>query len=547
MGRPPKSNSGSGGISPRVMSEGGLGSGGGGGGTKKPPAVRLREGTAIRLVWPRDGQWYCGRVKKFDAKKALHTIVYDFGDTRRVDLRVTKWEVIDIGGENYRGENHGGMGERGWMRAASPWEGDSGEEDGAWYPPDMVKKKGSKEGHDCGKIFPGNWMERKKTTWPGEGGSDSESDGDGEVTRADYEEEEEEEEEDARNRRKTEEVSDEDFYGEETIEIEKGGWRRKRGGGERGGLKRSRSKSESLWDYKDVAGLRQEGNGHGEVSDKEIEEKDGGGGDAAELGVKELGQHRWSGTTSPISLPKETEAKMPAIVICNEVNGSLPRLAETNKEHAVKMNPIKREATLVSATIVRPTLGKTSTAKGTRAIGKADFGGVVKVKRPVGRPPKIKRGAAARKAAHDRLAQVVGDSTLAFIEATVGDEEVDEWSLIFAVAKRLRAERVQERAEVPIWAEEEISEEKRVGELSGGEEDTCAVMVEVEQEEGEICGGERMEKVAEQRFEWRENEEPSQIEGGGEVRADGNEDVASSGISEGDEGTPFSMATPCPS
>ncbi|CAI5946572.1 unnamed protein product [Closterium sp. NIES-65] len=64
-------------------------------GQKKPTAVRLHEGTRIRVVWPRDNRWHAGFVKKYDAKKALHTIVSDHGDSKRLDLRTTRWEFED--------------------------------------------------------------------------------------------------------------------------------------------------------------------------------------------------------------------------------------------------------------------------------------------------------------------------------------------------------------------------------------------------------------------------------------------------------------------
>eukprot|EP00475_Leptophrys_vorax_P001298 TRINITY_DN10702_c0_g1_i1.p1 TRINITY_DN10702_c0_g1~~TRINITY_DN10702_c0_g1_i1.p1 ORF type:complete len:542 (-),score=-31.20 TRINITY_DN10702_c0_g1_i1:325-1800(-) len=62
---------------------------------RKPTAIRLFEGTRVRVMWPRDGRWHSGYVKKYDAKKALHTIVNDQGDSKRLDLRTTQWEFED--------------------------------------------------------------------------------------------------------------------------------------------------------------------------------------------------------------------------------------------------------------------------------------------------------------------------------------------------------------------------------------------------------------------------------------------------------------------
>lgn len=64
--------------------------------SRKPTAVRLCEGTRVRVLWPRDGIWHTGYVKKYDAKKALHTVVNDRGDSKRLDLRTTRWEFEDL-------------------------------------------------------------------------------------------------------------------------------------------------------------------------------------------------------------------------------------------------------------------------------------------------------------------------------------------------------------------------------------------------------------------------------------------------------------------
>ncbi|CAI5469937.1 unnamed protein product [Closterium sp. Yama58-4] len=62
--------------------------------SRKDPAVRVPVGTRVRVLWPRDGQWHAGRVTKFDAKKALHTVTIDRGESKRIDLRVVPWSIL---------------------------------------------------------------------------------------------------------------------------------------------------------------------------------------------------------------------------------------------------------------------------------------------------------------------------------------------------------------------------------------------------------------------------------------------------------------------
>ena len=61
---------------------------------RKPQAVRLPPGQKLGIYWEPDGAWYLGIVQKFDTKKAMHTILYGDSETRRSDLRNTKWKLV---------------------------------------------------------------------------------------------------------------------------------------------------------------------------------------------------------------------------------------------------------------------------------------------------------------------------------------------------------------------------------------------------------------------------------------------------------------------
>ncbi|CAI7749626.1 unnamed protein product [Closterium sp. NIES-53] len=73
--------------------------------SRKDPAVRVPVGTRVRVLWPRDGQWHAGRVTKFDAKKALHTVTIDRGESKRIDLRVVPWSIL-VEGAVHPGSGH---------------------------------------------------------------------------------------------------------------------------------------------------------------------------------------------------------------------------------------------------------------------------------------------------------------------------------------------------------------------------------------------------------------------------------------------------------
>jgi len=59
-----------------------------------PPRCAWPWARACASCGPATARWHKAQVKKFDPKKALHTVFTDHGDSRRVDLRVCRWEPL---------------------------------------------------------------------------------------------------------------------------------------------------------------------------------------------------------------------------------------------------------------------------------------------------------------------------------------------------------------------------------------------------------------------------------------------------------------------